>query len=109
MKCSSTALPASTFVQRKNNKKIPQSLLNSLKLFFSLLLPFEEEAKQLLIHCLFYCHVPLKEYSNHLMSLHEKTLYFFLMTENVVFVSGFYGLLLLKKKTGAGDIFTGGF
>lgn len=32
------------------------------------------------------------------MSLHEKTLYFFLMTENVVFVSGFYGLLLLKKK-----------
>lgn len=31
------------------------------------------------------------------MSLHEKTLYFFLMTENVVFVSGFYGLLLLKK------------
>lgn len=32
------------------------------------------------------------------MSLHEKTLYFFLMTENVVFVSGFYGLLLFKKK-----------
>lgn len=34
MKCSFTALPASTFVQRKNNKKIPQSLLNSPKLFF---------------------------------------------------------------------------
>lgn len=89
MKCSSTALPASTFVQRKNNKKkIPQSLLNSAKLFFSPF-PFEEEAKQLLIHCLFYCHVPLKGYSNHLILLHEETLYFFLMTETVAFVSGF--------------------
>lgn len=51
-----------------------------------------------MIHCLFYCHVPLKEYSNHRMSLHDQTLYFFLMTEKVVFVSGFYGLLLFKKK-----------
>lgn len=57
----------------------------------------------------------LKEYSNHLMSLHEETLYFFLMTEKVAFVSAFYELLLLKtlkkkkKRTGAGEIFTGFF
>lgn len=47
-----------------------------------------------MIHCLFYCHVPVKEHSSHLMSLHQETLCFVLTTEKVAFVSGFYGLLL---------------
>lgn len=76
--------------------KITKNPTEPLELSEAFFLPFEEEAKQLLIHCLFYCHVPLKEYSNRLLSLHEKTL-FFLMTEKVVFLSGFYGLLLFKK------------
>lgn len=58
MKCSFTASLASTFVQRRNNnKKIIKSHRASwtLKGFFP---PFEEEAKQLLIHYLFYHPVP---------------------------------------------------
>lgn len=36
------------------------------------------------------------------MSLHQKTLYSFLVTEKVLFVSDFYRLLLLKRKKGGG-------
>lgn len=94
MKCSFTALPASTFVQRKNNKKSHRASW-TLWGFFSL--PFEEEAKQPLIHCLFYCHVPLKEYSNRLLSLHEKTSFFSHDWKSRVSVWLFMDCYCLKK------------
>lgn len=114
MKCSFAALPASTFVQRKNNKKSHRASWTLWGFFFPPSPPFEEEAKQPLIHCLFYCHVPLKDYSNHLLSLHEKTSSFFLSWLRK-FLSGFSWIVIVKKKkkrisdSAAEEIFRGAF
>lgn len=107
MKCSSTALPASTFVQRKNNKKIPQSLLNSPKRFF-FTPSFWRGGKTALdsLFVLLPCPSEGTRQPSHLVTPEDLLLF----PENVSFLSGFYRLLLLEKKGWwAGEIFTGVF
>lgn len=99
MKCSFTAFPASTFVQRRNNKKKnPTEPLELSKAFFFLL---KRRNSSWFIVC--FTTMSLKRNSATVCCcLHERTLVFFsflffLLTEKVMFLWGFHRLLVYKK------------
>lgn len=113
MKCSSTALPASTFVQRKNNKKIPQSLLNSLKLFFffSSSSSFWRGGKTALDSLFVLLPCPFKGIQQPSYVVTREDLIFFPhdWKRRVCFWLLWVVIVKKREKRGAGDIFTGGF
>lgn len=90
MKCSFTAFPASTFVQRKNNKKSHRASWTLWGFFFSFFLKRRRNSSWFIV-C--FTAMSLKRNSATISCRYTRRP-FFLVTEKVMFLSGFYGLLL---------------
>lgn len=108
MKCSFTALPASTFVQRKNNKKSHRASWTLRGFFFP---AFWRGGKTALDSLFVLLPCPFKGIQQPSLVVTREDLIFFSWLKKSCFCLAFYGLLLFKKITdsGAEEIFRGAF